>query len=192
MTGRVSLASGRAERLFAVMWFDPVSGQFLGDPKEVAKQFAEAIRRADPLMRKAWLHFDQLTPDEKNELALRLLSSLGDYLPDSNLRELIAESANRAAAGIDSPVDEAARQMLAGKLAGRELGAMRQEPLRRALYNPQTGQIFTEEDAAAALRQLRAKRRKKRAKKKAKRTAKKKPAAKTVRKPAKAKRRKRR
>jgi hypothetical protein len=138
------------------MWLDPTTGKIHSAPGE----WEEALRTADPLMRKGLLHPELLTQKEKEDLALKTLSFLADYLPRSGIEELVQENLARAKESSHPACDEAARQMLEGKLALRDIGATQQQHFERALLNVQTGQIITESDVAAMRKKLREKKKK--------------------------------
>jgi hypothetical protein len=128
---------------FSRMWFDRVSGRLFRDPRELD----EAVRTADPLLMKAWLRPERITPEEQEELALRLLSHMADYLPEADIRDVIENEERES----DPVAEQTAREMLEGKLAMRELGTLRQKRLGTRPVLVSSVRFLTAEDVIAAL-----------------------------------------
>lgn len=122
----------------------------------------DKLKDVDPLLVKAWLTPDALTPAERKQTFLKLYSFFADFLPAEEVREALDNAERDASPEFPEAreFNEAAREMIEGKLALREIGLTKQRTLTMGLMAPD-GTIWTEESLRAArAAQRRAKRKK--------------------------------
>ena len=122
----------------------------------------DKLKDADPLLVKAWLTPDALTPEERKQTYLKLYSFCADFLSAEEVRETLNHTARDPSPEFaeEREFEEAAREMIEGKLALREIGLAKQRTLTRGLMTPD-GKIWTEESLRAATAALRRAKRKK-------------------------------
>lgn len=116
------------------MWFDPNTGKFIWEPGEKEK----GLHDIDPLLVKALFSPQDLTPEENQEVALKLVSFCGDFMSKKELRDLLEELRVNPQGPLSScgtDLDRAAEQMIEGKLALREMGAAKQRYLELGRRN---------------------------------------------------------